>query len=343
MDWKEHPYALAAGGAVSLVDQTDHGCPAFSVAAQVLEQNRSFVARHKLGGPEFEIWLLPSSLKVNARAFDLGAVGAVFIHGGLLTRLWDALARAVAGSVFLASRFSWKQPGPDANIPGGPWVVANDKRSAYFLEAFGRAVEFVIFHEVAHLRRRHVRRYRDASGHDFIDEAFGMASEAVVGSKLLQLLEFDADATALEMCLNATSWFRAERGEGSSALDPDHLTSELFLRLLAGTVTFLALDLEAEQSAVSYLGQHPPSIHRAMRYSLLLGDTIRSLSVESDIEPFVDQAWTELSFLARRLGVDGGRWHHRQDELLAFEKLNGIADEANALSRAIDREMSFKE
>jgi len=350
--WTAYPYATGAGGALDPDTARQGDDPALALAGHVIAVNQPFLRQHRVWPrlQRCQTWLLPGSDQVNARAIQAGARRAVYLHGGLLRGLWNALHMLLGSSRFLADRFGWQvadlRPPPPA--PGGvllfPEVRGGNGTDplSYLKEAYGRAVEFIYFHEIAHHGRDHIARLRAAGGQGFVDEGLAMAAGAGAKGELVQLLEFDADLSAVDMCLNATGFAGWTKGEAPRFADPDHMTSEFYLHLSGIVTLFMLLDRAAPDAPARYDRGHPPALHRAIRLSVALSDTVQSATglSRAQVDPFLDQAWSEVVALAGRLGYPPGLWTGRQDQIARIGLLDKIADRANALSREIDAELS---
>ncbi|MCG6559308.1 hypothetical protein MB818_13920 [Ruegeria sp. 1NDH52C] len=352
--WVAHQYASDSGGAIEPDTAMQGHDPALALAGHVVAVNRLYLDQHRFQPriARCQTWLLPASPRINARAIQHGARRAVFLHGGLLRSLWNALHMLLAGSCFLADRFGWQAAdlSPPPPAPGGvrlfPQVTGGDGTDplSYLKEVYGRAVEFVYFHEIAHHGRDHIARLRVVGGQGFVDEGLAMAAGAGTVADLLRLLEFDADLNAVDMCLNATGFATWAEGETPRFADPDYMTSELFLHLTGMVTLFMLLDRAAPNAPAQYDGGHPPALHRAIRLSVGLADTVQAATglSRAQVDPFLDHAWSEVVSLAGRLGYPPGLWTGRQDQIARIGLLDDIADRANALSREIDAELGQK-
>lgn len=305
----------------------------FALAGEVVRQVAPFLAADDPGRFSEDVFLLPASAERNAWVFLQDGEGAIFFHAGLLTSLWDALVELIFRSPTFGRFFDW----PDAS--GGPdWSGPYGRRETYLLELYGRAVEFILFHEAAHLARGHIPLLKARQGRSFVDERLHMSPHAGEAGELLRLIEYDADAIALEWVLNLNAWHRRRGGETTGHEDRDYMRSELMLRILACDAVFMTLDHDRPQAGpVPLTLTHPPSIHRAIRCSVLLQDTVCALSAVSAAEAasLAAASVAEITALAGRLSFAPGRWHHTHRAWLMLDQLTQDANAANAFSRQI--------
>lgn len=350
--WANQAFARKAGGAVLADQYEDPGNRPLALAGFAIKSDLAFLKRQPFWPriARCQTFLLPRSLDSNALALRRGPRQAIFLHGGLLLNLWHALWMIVAQSKVLADQFGWEVlPSHkiiDADVRN-PAMFSDQhlgrlSRQGYLQELFGRAVEFIFFHEIAHHGRRHLDRLYGPAGLQVIDEAMNMASAGAEMSELSRLLEFDADWIASEMCLNATAHTRQDNGQTAGFQDRDHMTSELALHALAQSTLFMVLDQGRRAAPLSYNDAHPPALHRAVRVTKGLGDTIQKAAgmTRDEIGAFMNQAWAEVVIQAERMGYPPGIWNDRIEDLTRIDQLEKIADRANALTRALSAELS---
>lgn len=353
--WANQTFARKAGGAVLADRYEDPGNRPLALAGFAIKSDLDFLKRQPLWPriARCQTFLLPQSTVSSANALRHGQRQAVFLHAGLLQDLWRALWTIVAQSDALAGQFDWETLTADqvANAHKQAPAMFMDQhlgrlsRQSYLQELFGRAVEFIFFHEIAHHGRRHLDRLYGRAGLQVIDEAMNMASAGSEMSELSRLLEFDADWIASEMCLNATAHTRQDDGQTAGFEDRDHMTSELALHALAQSTLFMVLDQGRRAAPLSYNDAHPPALHRAVRVTKGVGDTIQKAAgmTRDEIGAFMNEAWAEVVTQAERMGYPPGIWNDRIEDLTRINQLEEISDRANALTRTLSAELADEE
>lgn len=260
----------------------------------------------------------------NAFALETEEQRGVGINLGFLRKLWFLVFRGVAGDDFIPHWFDsnplmvhrpsdveilqtpiWKQT--DEN----PWP---EDRLDTFYQIYLRALNFLIYHELAHHARGHIPYVRTELGMDSIDEAMNIKPHRGANSDTLRYIEFDADLTALDMILIGLA-----NGNDTLNLDAKEAEKHNFIEAIAIILVFQLLDAKHHDIDVHYKTSHPAPVHRAMRLTSALVKTIGrdvGWSQEDQSEQH-DLAWQEAAILAEKNSFPTGRWYGASTEGMA--------------------------
>lgn len=317
--WNRHPSVRRVGGIVDpgMLDEFHRmGC------GWVRHFYRTALASHQ--GDEFAdqfenitLFFMESS-EVNAVAFERSGQRAVGVFTGTVRRLWwlfytaanieDIFDFWVESAPARQGKFSVDEAISDPVWPQAthdPMDWPQDRKEMLY-DLFFRALDFLLYHELAHHARGHMEYVREVFGVSEIDEALNAASIADTAQETLRFIEFDADHFALDMILMAH-----EREHPLKALRSEQALGEYILQAVAIIGLFMLLDLRHTRISRQYMTSHPASVHRAMRLTSALAKTYQKGVGWTDDERLNahDVAWWNASKIARALGLPEGRWH----------------------------------
>ena len=246
---------------------------------------------------------------------------SIIVDIELLTRLWHLLAVSLADSEFLGNLLESQAPGSstqdivfDAYVTDSSWVVSaphqwSHERVNFLSTMFDVAIDFLIYHELAHHARAHLELVHEDLGANSIDEQenlhYNVATEEH-GLNLLRFIEFDADHHALDLFMIAL-----EERKPMEQYDEEGSRTRAFVDSLCILCVFLLFDLEYISISESYEGTHPPAVHRAMRATNELVTTWAAMCdwTDQDRIDVHDEAWCAAARVAELLGMPEGRWH----------------------------------
>lgn len=246
---------------------------------------------------------------VNAKAFCDGDKGLVLLHSGLFNEVQATIERAVRNPEFLPEYLPMdRNPGSAtfsfASLP--PPEAEWDERTEWGVSLLKRIVDFVIHHELAHIDRSHHRLLLRPGTGLAIDEALAMHGKGRAGHRR-RMLEFDADAIALDMILiEATAAPDSPLRTWTAGQTED----EVFNTLLAVIILCQLFDRRHRPMESYLIGSHPAPVLRAVRFSEVLQATFEALGKLDlgTLHDIVDTAWWEASRIATAEGFPEGRW-----------------------------------
>ncbi len=262
----------------------------------------------------------------NAIALERQQKRGVGVHLGAVRHLWWLFYRGVSTGQFLEHWFKSKPLGADISLeaamadpiwrePGAGRLPAD--RAETMFDLFLRALDFLVYHELAHHARGHLPYVQEILGLDKLDEALNASVSEGADKKILRLIEFDADVEALDMLLVAldheipvTSWPSEKAG------------TEFFLHAVAILAIFQLFDLDHTPVSEQYRRSHPASVHRALRVTGALSRAIgRQVGWTEDVR--IDQhdtAWYAASEVATLIGMPEGRWRGQHTKLMDLDR-----------------------
>ncbi|MEM9395784.1 MAG: hypothetical protein AAGA38_18155 [Pseudomonadota bacterium] len=286
----------------------------------------------------------------NALALERPDTKGVGIHLGLIRSIWSLLYRGIGGGHLIEVWFDDLAPiqGPvdETMALSDPIWRENEAEgwSADRLQAhhdlFMRAIDFIVYHELAHHVRGHISYLKSEFGMSEIDEALNFSSEPENKRDALRNLEYDADHSALDMMMMSL-----DRDIEFSTWTETQASREFFLLSLAIIILFQILDEAHSPMSSHYTLSHPAPVHRAMRLTSALSFTFARQFGWSDEtrEEEHDLAWVAASDVAALLKMPEGRWHGAGSEDMDHDQF--VKEEAafiefakvlNALNEAED-------
>lgn len=249
----------------------------------------------------------------NAWALSAPRRAAVVVSAGLLTTTADALGAALASGRLLGDAYPSDAHGPPASIPAslaaaligdfaGPGLTGERVDALYQL--YCRVASFVVAHEIAHIARSHQAQLPGARALGGIDEATQLRGSSWADEKT-RLIEFDADAHALDMLLATETPDRR-----LDTWTVEEACETLFVIAFAIIVTLLVIDSDSVPILRQADQGHPPPIWRAVFATSLLLDTVAAAHplCRPMLEDQLAMAWTEAEAVAVALGRVGSRW-----------------------------------
>ena len=267
-----------------------------------------------------------NSSRPNALAIEREGRRGIAVYLGILRRLWSLFQIALSSHEFLEGMISCELDGR-LRVRGAPALDDSvnlleladqwpEERAKVLYDLFARAVDFIVYHELAHHARRHLPFLRSSLGVDVIDEALSMHLTSSDAS-IFRFLEFDADHHALDMLITA-----ADRERRFSLWTIEESETRCFQWTIAILSTFLLFDIDHIPIDDQYKTSHPAPVHRAMRMSAAISRTFaREFGWEEDRRvDWHDSAWWEVSVIAGLLGLPEGRWRGDRTDDMRWER-----------------------
>jgi hypothetical protein len=194
------------------------------------------------------------------------------------------------------------------------------------------ALDFLFFHELAHLRRGHLHYLQTEANANKIDETWSHWSGADAGTRRAkQALELDADGGAMEVTL--TPWLRGGHVRGFSAkeAEPDEA---VVLWSIAVAFLFLLMDPFPSRIEDYVVQDHPHPVVRLTHVFLQARHVAGSISKE--VARGFEGAWWEA---LRQVAVASGTLDLRSSVFHAFHsvEMEEIVAEQQRLARDLMR------
>lgn len=292
---------------------------------------------------KFPLLIVDSSTR-NAAAITHHGVFATLITTGLIEALSVNIRHFVCCSDSLAHNFD-RSPRLDSSL----WQLdlnnflesVTPREARYFINCFGRALQFVCLHEVSHFVRDHAK-YLDAAVANFCLEEVHWFSEDIDESayEVRQKCEIDADIYALRLCQGI-----AVNGESLRPSDDgldEFWLGELAIQIAGLLNLFLVLEDQSNRGHLDYRAHYPPLLHRA----IIASSTVRHYyakrgGLSDDFSIGLEaQIWIDLEKTVHELDIPTNTWVTPEKNKLNLDEMNKRLSSFHVFQDDLDKHLS---
>lgn len=281
--------------------------------------------------------------KANARAIEHDGARCIALNLGLLRQLWALFHMGLSANSFLDDHLDCPVDAAGSgqhDLPATHWQQEppaewSESRRELLHGLFSRALDFLVFHELAHHTRGHLDLVQAQFGLAIIDEADNADNDDEDDAdQTIRHIEFDADLHAIDMML-----ISLERERPFESWLKGQSDQQYFLLALAILVVLQAFDLPHAQIDTFYRRSHPAPVHRAMRLVSALSKSFARIFGWDEAQRLRehDHVWYHGAQLALQLGMPKGRWHGSHTKDMGHQRFK--IEEAKYLefAEALDR------